>query len=60
MQFASWAVYLAFLEEHVKGVDFIILDIKVGSIFHKTKKRIPKFRNFGLQLTLVFQGSSVL
>lgn len=36
MQFASWAVYLAFLEEHVKGVGFIILDIKVGSIFHKT------------------------
>lgn len=38
MRFASWEIYFAFLEENVNGVDFIILDVKVGSIFHKTKK----------------------
>ena len=52
MRFASWAVYFAFLEERFKGVDFIILDILVGSIFHKTKKFPREKEMFFLSLII--------
>lgn len=52
MRFASWAVYFAFLEERFKGVDFIILDIKVGSIFHKTNKFPREKEMFFLSLII--------
>lgn len=52
MSFASWAIYFAFLEENVNGVDFIILDVKVGSIFHKTKKFPRKKEMLFLSLTI--------
>lgn len=52
---AKWSTYCAFVEETVKGVDLVFLNIKIGNIFHK-KNTFPGKEEI-LFLSLITRGA---